>query len=102
MDNDNHLLEQTTALYACALGLAIAELGVPPNHSIACLARFSVEPYPSPNADPLLKINSGKRFLRNHVAVYDVFNLVRHLESVEACCFFILRSFVPLKNEAMI
>jgi putative transposase len=51
------------------------------------------------------KFKSAKqalRFLNAHAAVYNLFNLGRHLVSAETYRYFRLRSFASWKNVAMI
>ena len=47
-------------------------------------------------------INQAQRFLNVHAAVYNLFNLGRHLVSAEVYWFFWLRSFASLENAAMV
>jgi len=44
----------------------------------------------------------AQRFLNVHAAVYNLFNLGRHLVSAEAYRCFRLRSFASWKNAAMV
>lgn len=47
-------------------------------------------------------LNQAQQFLNVHAAVYNLFNLGRHLVSPETYRFFRLRSFASWKNAAMI
>lgn len=47
-------------------------------------------------------VKQAQRFLNTHAAVYNLFNLGRHLVSAETYRYFRLRSFASWKNAAMI
>ena len=47
-------------------------------------------------------MKQAQRFLNTHAAVYNLFNLGRHLVSAETYRFFRLRSFASWKNAAMV
>jgi putative transposase len=47
-------------------------------------------------------LKQAQRFLDVHAAVYNLFNLSRHLLSAETYRFFRLRAFASWKNAAMI
>ena len=47
-------------------------------------------------------MKQAQRFLNAHVAVYNLFNLARHVVSAEAYRYFRLRSFASWKNAAMV
>jgi len=47
-------------------------------------------------------VKQAQRFLNVHAAVYNLFNLGRHLVSAETYRFFRSRSFAPWKNAAMV
>ena len=49
-----------------------------------------------------LSVEQAQRFLNVHAAVYNLFNLGRHLVSAEAYRFFRLRSFASWKNAAAV
>jgi putative transposase len=47
-------------------------------------------------------MKQAQRFLNTHAAVYNLFNLGRHLVSAETYRYFRLRSFASWKNAAMV
>ena len=47
-------------------------------------------------------VKQAQRFLNTHAAVYNLFNLGRHLVSAETYRYFRLRSFASWKNAEMI
>ena len=47
-------------------------------------------------------VKQAQRFLNVHAAVYNLFNLGRHLVSAETYRYFRLRSFASWENAAMI
>jgi len=47
-------------------------------------------------------VRQAQRFLNTHAAVYNLFNLGRHLVSAETYRYFRLRSFASWKNAAMV
>jgi len=47
-------------------------------------------------------VKQAQRFLNTHAAVYNLFNLGRHLVSAETYRYFRLRSFASWKNAAMV
>ena len=47
-------------------------------------------------------VKQAQRFLNIHAAVYNLFNLGRHLVSAETYRFFRSRSFASWKNAAMV
>jgi len=47
-------------------------------------------------------VKQAQRFLSTHAAVYNLFNLGRHLVSAETYQYFRLRSFASWKNAGMV
>tara|TARA_B110000116_G_scaffold89243_1_gene77587 strand:+ start:363 stop:692 length:330 start_codon:yes stop_codon:yes gene_type:complete len=47
-------------------------------------------------------VKQAQRFLNTHAAVYNLFNLGRHLVSAETYRYFRLRSFASWKNAVMV
>lgn len=89
-------------------GVAHEELIPDSIHDTSTYANNRAEPSHQPTSArerdmrKFKSVTQAQRFLDVHAAVYNLFNLGRHLVSAETYRYFRLRSFASRKNAAMV